>query len=325
MTFECNFQVSVRGASGTIYQVIITLSILLSQLFGLTYLLGTRQLWPLLLSLTAFPAILQLILLQFCPESPSYLAVVLKDQEKAKQSLQWLRKGGHEVIKDELADLQLEAEGQQDVSIKTLLCTASLRRPLIIGVMMMFAQQLTGINAVIFYSTNVFKTAGLTFDHAQEATIGLGAANFVMALLTVFIVDAAGRKVLMLLGMGGMAVSMLVLFMCLMFKWISPMVSVFSLILYIVFFAIGPGPIPWLILPELVPHAARNATVAIAVSTNWIVNFAVSWAFQPLVNMIGPFVFLIFILITGCFIFYVRHFVPETKGKTVAQIQAIFQ
>lgn len=305
--------------------MIITFSILISQMFGLSYILGSEALWPFLLFLTAFPAMLQFGLLQWCPESPSYLAVVLKDQEKARKSLEWLRNGGNPVVGDELAELRTEAQGKENVSLVTLVTTKSFRRPLIIANMMMLAQQLTGINAVMFYSTNVFKTAGLTFEHAQEATIGLGAANFVMAILTVFIMDKAGRKVLMLAGMSGMVVSMLLLFTCLMIEWMNPVLSVFSLIFYIVFFAVGPGPVPWLLLPELFPHSARNSAVAIAVAVNWIVNFGVSWAFQPLVNMIGAYVFLIFLLITCLFILYVQKFVPETKGKTVAQIQAMFQ
>ena len=199
----------------------------------------------------------------------------------------------------------------------------------------------TGINAIIFYSTDVFLDAGLTHENAQFATIGLGVANVVMTILAIFIIEKTGRKNLLLIGLVGMLLSTIGLFTCLLLSkkgdtasahppspdngTLVPVLSVLSLISYIVFFAIGPGPIPWFLVSELFSQNARPAATSVAVGVNWLANFVISWAFQPITSLIGPYVFVIFLITMFIFIIYTWTSVPETKDKTIAEISAQFQ
>jgi SP family facilitated glucose transporter-like MFS transporter 1 len=153
---------SLRGALGTVYQLIITMSILLSQVLGMGSLLGTPEGWPWLLAVTAVPAIFQIATLPFCPESPKYLLLDKDDEHGAEEALQWLR--GTIEVHDEMDEMKQEQESMKlvpKVTLKEMLVNSSLRKPLIIAMMMMLAQQLSGINCAIFYSTSIFEKAGL--------------------------------------------------------------------------------------------------------------------------------------------------------------------
>jgi SP family facilitated glucose transporter-like MFS transporter 1 len=208
----------------------------------------------------------------------------------------------------------------------------------VIAIMMMLAQQLTGINAIIFYSTDVFVNAGLSHENAQFATIGLGVANVFMTIVAIFAIEKAGRKTLLLIGLVGMLASTIGLFACLKLTESEPKskndsdqgtsliakFSVFSLVAYIVFFALGPGPIPWFLVSELFKQNARPVATAVAVGVNWMANFIISWAFQPITTLIGPYVFLIFMVTMAFFIFYTYSYVPETKDRTITEITEQF-
>lgn len=323
---------TVRGAIGTVYQLIITISIWVSEYLGVSNLLGGEDLWPFLLLFTIVPGLLQMCLLPMCPESPTYLFTKLdkdKAEDAARESLHWLR--GKVDVEHELLELKkerLEAEAGAKFSIFDLFKKSSLRKPLNVAIMMMLAQQFTGINAIIFYSTDVFRGVGLTLDDAQYATIVLGAANVVVTIFAIFSIDKAGRKTMLLVGLIGMLLSTAVLFSCLMKGTDSgpgvAKLSVLALVGYIVCFAIGPGPIPWFFVQELFAAKYRSSATSVAVAVNWTANFTVSWAFQPLATVIGPYVFLIFILVMAYFIFYIWKRVPETKDKTIAEIGALF-
>ena len=216
---------------GTVYQLIITLSILISQVLGMNNVLGTEEGWPWLLALTAVPAILQLATLPFCPESPKYL-LLDKDDEMAANSgnlieefpgnvhlitgidyplspfsvaLSWLR--GTIEVHDEMDEMKQEQESMKlvpKVTLKEMLTNGSLRQPLIIAMMMMLAQQLSGINCAIFYSTEIFKNAGLDAQDSQSATLGMGSMNVLMTFVSLVLIEKAGRKTLMVIGLSVM-------------------------------------------------------------------------------------------------------------------------
>ena len=142
---------------GTVYQLILTIAILLSQIFGSGAILGTESGWPILLALTAIPAIMQLATLPFCPESPKFLLLDRDDEERAEAALQWFR--GTVEVHDEMDEMKQEQASEKSaptVSLLGMVRNGSLRRPLIIASMMMLAQQLSGINAAIYFSTKIF-------------------------------------------------------------------------------------------------------------------------------------------------------------------------
>merc|ERR1712004_771530 len=302
---------SLRGALGTVYQLIITMSILLSQVLGMGSLLGTPDGWPWLLAITAVPAIFQIATLPFCPESPKYLLLDKDDEHGAEEALQWLR--GTIEVHDEMDEMKQEQE---------------LRKPLIIAMMMMLAQQLSGINCAIFYSTNIFKEAGLNPTQSQSATLGMGAMNVAMTFVSLALIEKAGRKVLMLSGLSLMiCMTILLLASLLTFTTVPAMsyVAVVAVITFVVGFATGPGSIPWFFVTELFAQSGRPTATSIAVVVNWTANFLVGLGFQPMQLLMGPWVFMVFIVIQLFFIVYVAVVVPETKGKTIDEITARFR
>lgn len=209
--------VHLRGAVGTVYQLVITISILVAQILGMSEILGTVDHWPLLLCLTIVPAIFQLCTLPLCPESPKFLLLGRSKDMEAQKALAWLR--GTIEVHDEMEDMRAENESLKlipRVTLKELLVNPTLRIPLIIAIMVMFAQQFSGINAVMFFSTKIFIMANLE-ESAQSATIGVGAMNVVMTLVSLILVEKAGRKTLLLFGFSGMFVVTALLAVCLVF------------------------------------------------------------------------------------------------------------
>jgi len=320
---------SLRGALGTVYQLIITMSILLSQVLGMGSLLGTPDGWPWLLAITAVPAIFQIATLPFCPESPKYLLLDKDDEHGAEEALQWLR--GTIEVHDEMDEMKQEQESMKlvpKVTLKEMLVNSSLRKPLIIAMMMMLAQQLSGINCAIFYSTNIFKEAGLNPTQSQSATLGMGAMNVAMTFVSLALIEKAGRKVLMLSGLSLMiCMTILLLASLLTFTTVPAMsyVAVVAVITFVVGFATGPGSIPWFFVTELFAQSGRPTATSIAVVVNWTANFLVGLGFQPMQLLMGPWVFMVFIVIQLFFIVYVAVVVPETKGKTIDEITARFR
>lgn len=320
--------VHLRGAVGTVYQLVITISILISQILGLGSVLGTPSLWPLLLSITAVPAIFQVITLPLCPESPKHILQTTGNELQAKQVLVWLR--GDVDVNDEMAEMKSEHEASKmmkKTTVREMLTNYSLRIPLMISVMLMLAQQFSGINAVMFFSTAIFKLAHLTEEKAQYATLVMGTVNVLMTVISLVLVEKAGRKTLLLIGFIGMFFSTSILTVCLAFveTAIFTYLSIVFVLLFVIFFATGPGSIPWFMVTELFTQNTRPTASSIAVATNWTANFFVGLGFLPLKNLMGSYVFIIFVILQALFTLFIYRKVPETKNKTSEEISAMFR
>ncbi|XP_069459412.1 solute carrier family 2, facilitated glucose transporter member 4 isoform X2 [Ovis canadensis] len=193
----------LRGALGTLNQLAIVTGILIAQVLGLESMLGTATLWPLLLGITVLPALLQMVLLPLCPESPRYLYIIRNLEGPARKSLKRLT--GWANVSEVLAELKEEKrklERERPLSLLQLLGSHTHRQPLVIAIVLQLSQQLSGINAVFYYSTSIFESAGV--EKPAYATIGAGVVNTVFTLVSVFLVERAGRRTLHLLGLAGM-------------------------------------------------------------------------------------------------------------------------
>jgi len=320
---------ALRGSVGTVYQLVITISILLSQVLGMKGLLGNEDGWPWLLGITVIPGIIQLFTLPMCPESPKHLLLDRDDEERAKNALKWLRGRGD--VHGELTEMRAEQDmirANPAVTLRTMLTTSSLLKPLLIAVMMMLAQQLSGINAAMFFSTSIFKSAGLVEEEAQKATLGMGTVNVAMTFVSLALIDIAGRKTLMIAGLGIMAVTTTCLLICLVLvEQVAALayVSVAMVIGFVIGFATGPGSIPWFFVTELFAQPGRPTATSIAVVTNWLANFLVGLLFAPLQLAMDAYVFVIFIVIQIIFIVYIKVVVPETKNRPIEEITALFK
>ncbi|KAM4580001.1 solute carrier family 2, facilitated glucose transporter member 3 [Odontesthes bonariensis] len=313
---------AVRGAFGTLHQLGVVIGILVAQIFGLESLLGSDYLWPLLLALTILPAILQTIMLPFCPESPRYLLIVLNQEEEARKALERLR--GVEDVSDDIQEMKEEGIKmalEKKVTVLELFRSPNYRQPIIIAIILQLSQQLSGINAVFYYSTGIFKTAGVT--QPIYATIGAGVVNTVFTVVSLFLVERAGRRTLHLIGLAGMAVSALLMTISLSLVKINESLSYLAIVAvfgFVASFEMGPGPIPWFIVAELFSQGPRPAAMAVAGCSNWTANFLVGLGFPKLEELCGPYVFLIFMILLILFFIFTYLRVPETKGRTFDDI-----
>ncbi|KAF4012314.1 hypothetical protein G4228_002909 [Cervus hanglu yarkandensis] len=282
----------LRGALGTLNQLAIVTGILIAQVLGLESMLGTATLWPLLLGITVLPALLQMVLLPLCPESPRYLYIIRNLEGPARKSLKRLT--GWADVSEVLAELKEEKrklERERPLSLLQLLGSHTHRQPLVIAIVLQLSQQLSGINAVFYYSTSIFESAGV--EKPAYATIGAGVVNTVFTLVSERVPAMS-------------------------------YVSIVAIFGFVAFFEIGPGPIPWFIVAELFSQGPRPAAMAVAGFSNWTCNFIIGMGFQYVADAMGPYVFLLFaVLLLGFFIFTFLK-VPETRGRTFDQISAVF-
>ncbi|XP_065061939.1 solute carrier family 2, facilitated glucose transporter member 3-like isoform X2 [Rhopilema esculentum] len=315
--------VNLRGSLGTLNQFGIVTGLLISQVLGLEMVLGTEKGWPYLFGITAFVAIAQLCVLPFCPESPRYLLIIQEDEEEAERALRKLR--GVTDVSADIDEMKTEKEqedSESKVSIIGLFKSPVLRRPLIISIVLQLSQQLCGINGVLFYSTDVFKNVGLSLKNAQLATTGVGAVSVIMTAIVVRLVEIQGRRTLMLWGLGGMFVfyiCMTIAFVQKVHAWARWSSIILTLVL-VIFFQLGPGPIPWFIVAELFSQGPLPAAISVSGMTNWLSSFIVGITFPGLQEKIKPYTFVPFIVLVLLFWLFTKFFVPETKGRTVNDI-----
>ncbi|XP_012692480.2 solute carrier family 2, facilitated glucose transporter member 2 [Clupea harengus] len=316
-----------RGALGTLHQLAVVTGILISQVIGLDFLLGNDAFWPLLLGLSGAPAILQMLLLPLCPESPRYLCIMQGKEEAARKSLKRF-KGEYDTSKD-IAEMRAEKEElmkEEKMTILALLRSSVYRQQLVVAMMMHLSQQFSGINAIFYYSTAIFERAGVT--QPVYATIGVGVINLVFTLVSVALVDRAGRRTLTLIGLGGMCLCAIAMTVGLVYlntySWMS-IVSMAAIFLFVSFFEIGPGPIPWFIVAELFSQGPRPAAIALAGCCNWTSNFIVGMFFPYVEVLLGSYVFIVFAGLLFIFTVFIYFRVPETKGKTFEEIAVVFQ
>ncbi|NWT41355.1 GTR3 protein, partial [Chroicocephalus maculipennis] len=318
---------SLRGAFGTLNQLGIVVGILVAQIFGLEGIMGTEALWPLLLGFTILPAILQCVALLFCPESPRFLLINKMEEEKAQAVLQKLR-GTHDVSQDilEMKEESAKMSQEKKATVPELFRSPNYRQAIIIAIMLQLSQQLSGINAVFYYSTGIFERAGIT--QPVYATIGAGVVNTVFTVVSLFLVERAGRRTLHLVGLGGMAVCAVLMTIALALKDIVQWIRYISIVAtfgFVALFEIGPGPIPWFIVAELFSQGPRPAAMAVAGCSNWTSNFLVGMLFPYAEKLCGSYVFLIFLVFLVIFFVFTFFKVPETKGRTFEDISRGFE
>jgi SP family galactose:H+ symporter-like MFS transporter len=312
----------VRGAIVSLNQLCITGGILLSYLVGFA-LASSSGGWRWMLALGALPGVVLSAGMLVLPESPRWLAGHGRMPD-AESVLRQLRGAGD--VSDELHTLRtdLAREGGHLARASELLAPR-LRRPLIIGVGLAMFQQITGINTVIYFAPTIFQSAGLSSAATSIlATAGVGAVNVIMTIVSIRLIDRLGRRQLLYWSLGGMAVTLFVL--CGAFHggasgqlaWIA----VLSVAAYVGFFAIGLGPVFWLLIAEIFPLALRGRAMSLATVANWTFNLIVSATFLNLVGAVGSAgAFLVYGVLSIAALAFVAAMVPETKGRSLEQIE----
>ncbi|PHU27195.1 Plastidic glucose transporter 4 [Capsicum chinense] len=192
-----------------------------------------------------------------------------------------------------------------------------------IGAAMFLFQQLAGINAVVYYSTAVFRSAGITSDVAASALVG--SANVFGTVVASSLMDKQGRKSLLLISFSGMAASMMLLSLSFTWKVLAPYsgtLAVLGTVLYVLSFSLGAGPVPALLLPEIFASRIRAKAVALSLGMHWIMNFFIGLYFLSVVTKFGiSTVYLGFASVCLLAVMYIAGNVVETKGRSLEDIE----
>jgi sugar porter (SP) family MFS transporter len=257
------------------------------------------------------------------PESPAWL-VSRGRAEDARRVLSRLRHPG--AVQGELARM-LDSARNQGARASELL-GPSLRPALLLGVLLAVFQQVTGINTVIYYAPTLLNGAGLGSSAALLANVANGVVNVTMTIVAIRLLDRVGRRTLLMSGTCGMAVSLLVIAATFLthgprLSGGAALVAVAALFCYVGSFAIGLGPVFWLLISEIYPVRVRASAMSAAACANWAANFAVTISFLTLLNAISDAgAFFVFAFLTLAALAYFWRRVPETKGMPLEDIAA---
>jgi SP family galactose:H+ symporter-like MFS transporter len=309
-----------RGALVSLNQLAITSGILVSYLVG--YALAEGGGWRWMLGLGAVPAVIMGGGMLFLPESPRWLAGANR-MDDATRVLRRIHPA--DAIEGEISDLR-DAQRDQGKRLPwSALGDASVRMPLIIGIGLAIFQQITGINTVIYFAPTIFQAAGFHSASASIlATAGVGLVNVLMTLVAIWLLDKSGRRAMLLIGVAGMTVSLALLAggFLLGTKGAVGYLTAGSLTLYVGFFAIGLGPVFWLLIAEIFPLQLRGRGMAIATIANWVSNMIVALTFLDLVGWLGrPGTFLVYAAMSVITWLFVWKLVPETKNRSLEDIE----
>lgn len=311
-----------RGTNVAINQLTIVLGILVTNLVNYTLSGYGDEAWRWMFGLGAVPSLLFLFGLIWLPESPRWL--ILNGQRD--KALKILTKIGGETFADTTLQTISSATGQHQASAQSYAAVfkKGVRPAVYIGITLAVLQQFCGINVVFNYTSTVFEAVGADLDRQLFETVAIGAVNLIFTLLAMWQVDKLGRRPLMLTGSIGLAVMYVILASFLMIG-VSPAILSVFILLAIAIYATTLAPVFWVLISEIFPNHVRGKATSVAVIALWIAYFILVFTFPILAKSIGTYgPFYIYAAIClGCF-FFVKKKVPETKGKTLENIEQTF-
>ncbi len=316
---------AARGWTVSIFQLAITVGILLAYIVD--YAFAASQGWRWMLGLAVVPAAVFAIGMIFLPESPRWLARK-GHRDAARKVLGRIRTAAG--ADAEMKDIEASIQHAEEHGRLSDLFHPSLRSALVVGIGLAILQQVTGINTVIYYAPLIIQSAGIpSASGAILATAGIGVVNVLMTIVSMWLIDRAGRRPLLLTGIAGMIVTLFALG----YAFHSPMhggslatVAVICMMLYVASFAISLGPIFWLLIAEIYPLPVRSSAEGLSATFNWGANLLVSLTFLTLLQLMGAsrtfWLYGIFAIGAWIFSYYL---VPETKGRTLEEIEEFWR
>lgn len=332
--------VSIKGAIGVLHQLMITIGIFVAFLLSLDNVLlhnydHNSELWRVYFGVPLIFSAIQMCILPLCPESPNWLYFNKEREDLARLALTKLRKD------PQIADSEINAMIEERVhsnervmvTYKQLFTTRSLLLALVIGIGLQGAQQFSGIVAILNYAPEIFKNAGV--KKAEVVTALTGGVNVLMTFVSVPLIDRLGRRSLMIIGQAFMVVSYIGLSIAQTYNhcddgsdcklsW-NAILSIITVFVFIIFFAIGPGSIPWLIIGEIFTSEARGKASGICVGANWLGQLLITLFYAKLQDALGKNLFFLFTGLVAFFLLFTILVVPETKQKPVDVISREIQ
>ena len=313
----------IRGTLVTMYQLAIVVGINIIYFVNLkisetgTEAWNVDMGWRYMLGSELIPAGLFLVTLFFVPESPRWLT----KEGKEDDALKILEKvnGGvkAKIVLDEVKKALLEEKG----SIKELI-EPGFRTALIVGMVLAMFSQITGINAIIYYAPEIFKSVGFGTNSALLQTVIIGITNTIFTFVAIWLIDKAGRRTLLLWGVSGMTICLFAVGLMFYLNLSSGPWLLIFILGFVASFSASLGPIPWVMISEIFPTKIRGVAMSIAVFTLWIGVILIT-QFTPMLldGLGGAFTFWIFMINAIILLIFTYKMIPETKGKTLEEIE----
>lgn len=315
---------SLRGTLGTLTQFAMVIGILFADLIAFP-LVATPNGWRVMFSATTVIAGTQLFLSPFLLESPRWLLnrdpnslrarYIIKRLRGLRNEQEVEREVGHFIIGE---SAQHQEEGDEGNVLKEIWSHSKRRKLLVSCLILQMAQQLSGINAIFFYSTSILEGV---IDNPLVGTAVIGAVNVIATYVALLVMDSTGRRSLILWSSGGMFFACIVVVLALL----GVLNNIFALLavnIYVFFFEIGLGPIPWLIVAEMFDGKYVTVAMSLCSQLNWGCNFIVGMVFPYMNAYLGPYSFLPFAVILALTFIFTLFFLPETQGKTPEDLVA---
>lgn len=314
---------SIRGKLVSLNQLTIVIGILAAQIVNWQLVSddpvwNKEMAWRWMFWAAAFPALAFLLLALFIPESPRWLAM----KGRTDDAYATLAKiGGGDYANNELRAFEENAAKEEEQGGMRLLLSKPFRRVLIIGIIVAMFQQWCGTNVIFNYAQEVFQSAGYDVDNTFINIVVTGIANLIFTFVAIYTVDRLGRRALMLIGAGGLAGIYFTLGLC-YYLHMSGIVMVGLVVLAIACYAMSLGPVTWVLLSEIFPNRIRAVAVATGTFALWVASCTLTYTFPFLNKGLGTYgTFWIYAFICTCgFIFFWRK-LPETKGKSLEELE----
>jgi sugar porter (SP) family MFS transporter len=312
---------SRRGAMVSLYQLAIVSGILLAYFSNYIFKDAGSNNWRWMFLSQALPALLFWLLLFMVPETPRWLA---RNRQSAAALTVLEKLNGPTAAEKLLLEINASFRSEKSPDLKELFSKA-YRSIMVTGIMLAIFQQITGINAVLYYAPVIFSKTGLDTASALLQTIGIGVVNVISTMGAIWLVDRVGRKIFLLTGSLLMGVSLVSLALCFHFNYFGNYVVLLSILIYVAAFGCTLGAVTWVFLSEIFPNRIRSAALSLATLALWLADFVVTYSFPVMTDAFGTALTLS-CYATFCFIafIYILRKVPETKGRSLEEIESLF-
>jgi sugar porter (SP) family MFS transporter len=307
----------IRGTLVSVYQLTIVIGILISYLINYG-LYGVENDWRWMFATGAVPSVLFFLGLFAIPESPRWL--YLKGYKAESRAIIGRIVGSADADL-EIREIATTLEAQRSTTKLRELLSPSTRKAAFVGFLIAGLVQLDGMNAVVNYAPKIFQGAGFEIQNALLNTSFIGVINFVFTFVAIVVIDKVGRKTLYLVGSLGMSTALLCLATT-YFLHLEGILTMVFVLAFVAFFAACIGPVFWTLVAEIFPNRIRGKAVALASSIQWSVYFLVALLFPRFLELVGGgLAFLFFAVMTSLQFMLVRHYLPETRGKSLEEIE----
>lgn len=309
---------SHRGRFVAMFQFNVVLGILIA--FLSNYLLQDigDNAWRWMLGVQAFPAAIFLVLILFIPESPRWLIVKKGLYEDAKETL---KKINPFTAETEFVSIQHSQSSRNGSPKKVKLFSSKYSFPVMLAVLFAVFNQMSGINAIIYYAPRIFEMTGIGTDSALLSTAGLGLVNFTFTLLAMNFIDRRGRRTLMFIGSVGVIITLALVASAFYTQNFSGYLVPVYLFIYIAFFAFSQGAVIWVFISEIFPNEVRAKGQALGSFTHWLMASVIAFTFPWITDTLGGGnTFMLFSVMMVLQLLFVWRVMPETKGRSLEEL-----